>query len=69
MAIEGMIDVDDLWWFYEKYRIMAPAGVWALVLMWDGRLSDGMVDRMGCSGWWQWFDHGICDARYRQDRD
>ena len=63
-ATEGMISTSDLWWLYEEHRIMAPADAWLLAAMWE---EPEMVDdrSMFHPDWWQWFDRGILEARYR----
>ena len=57
-ATEGLIDTRDLWWFYTKHRIMAPADAWLLAMLWEDALTEDEAELLANPSFWGWFDAG-----------
>lgn len=58
MSIDGTIDLEDLWWFYEEHRILVDGSAWLLAMMSAGQLTEEERTRIGHFNFWHWYDHG-----------
>jgi hypothetical protein len=58
LAMQGVLDTSDLWWLFDKHRMMASGNAWLMAMLWEDSLTAAEEDLLSNPSFWNWFDLG-----------